>query len=305
MTEDYLSLVTSKHRDKPLFAAVITALTASFSEGQAFAASIPDAFSVDNAVGVQLDVVGELVGVPRDIIIPVDNTFFSWGVAGKGWGDGTWRGPFDESYGQVQLDDTTYRRLIKARILANKWDGTIEQAKAIIQAFFGIVETIIYVNENAPPEPYTQLFSWGIAGKGWGAGTWSAPRLDEGFNLTYNSASRVFIEDRAQARPYETRFCWGTPGKGWGEANWEPNTESDTPTALGFTISISGVTPRMIEMQVLASGALGLKPAGIPVNYRITSVPDAPIFGFGANNEFIGGWGRGAWGLPIDTALNA
>lgn len=61
---------------------------------------IPNAFDIDNAVGMQLDVLGEIVGRGRELA-------------------------FQPSEGEPVLDDTNYRIALKAKIAQNQWDGTI------------------------------------------------------------------------------------------------------------------------------------------------------------------------------------
>lgn len=43
-----------------------------------------------------------------------------------GWGDGYWKGNFDPTNGVSEVDDATYRMLIRAKIAANFWDGSLE-----------------------------------------------------------------------------------------------------------------------------------------------------------------------------------
>ncbi|MFX6149299.1 DUF2612 domain-containing protein, partial [Acinetobacter baumannii] len=46
------------------------------------------------------------------------------------------KGPFDPDTGLTTLDDDTYRLLIKAKIGANHWDGTLEGSAAILNSIF-------------------------------------------------------------------------------------------------------------------------------------------------------------------------
>lgn len=126
---DYTDLITSEHNDKPNFSAVVSALTSSFSDLIQFYSTVTELYDIDNAVGKQLDVVGEWVGRSRRIATPLTGVYFSWDdTVLTGWNSGIWKGPFDPSSGLTNLPDDSYRLLLKAKIAANQWDGSINAA---------------------------------------------------------------------------------------------------------------------------------------------------------------------------------
>ena len=133
---DYLALVPPEHASDARFMAELKLLLQPIVDQQAFLASLPDAFDLDTAIGVQLDAVGAWAGVSREIPVPVLNPWFSWDTANKGWGQGYWKGPYEGS-ALSALDDDTFRRLIRAKILANNSDGTVSSLQAIVTAYFG------------------------------------------------------------------------------------------------------------------------------------------------------------------------
>ncbi|AOI57444.1 hypothetical protein WI26_07410 [Burkholderia diffusa] len=134
---DYAALVTSEHRDKPRFMATVGALVQPLVDQINVLVSMPAKFDLDNAVGVQLDDVGLWVGVSRKIRTPLTGIYFSFDIAGLGFDHGTWKGPFDPDTGLTVLDDETYRLVIRAKIGANHWDGTLESSAAILNSIFG------------------------------------------------------------------------------------------------------------------------------------------------------------------------
>ncbi|AOI98090.1 hypothetical protein WS66_20775 [Burkholderia sp. LA-2-3-30-S1-D2] len=134
---DYTSLITSEHRDLPRFAAVLGALVQPLVDQMNVLQSMPGKFDLDDAVGVQLDDVGLWVGVSRKIRTPLTGIYFSFDVAGLGFDQGIWKGPFDPDTGLTVLDDDTYRLVIRAKIGANHWDGTLESSAAILNSIFG------------------------------------------------------------------------------------------------------------------------------------------------------------------------
>lgn len=133
---DYTELITSEHADKAKFMQMVTYMAQVFTDIQNTTISIPSLFDLDSAVGVQLDVIGLWVGLSRYVGAPISGIYFSFNTADVGWNQGNWKGPFDPTEGLVQLDDETYRLMLKSKIGANSWDGTLEQYQEIMQLIF-------------------------------------------------------------------------------------------------------------------------------------------------------------------------
>lgn len=132
---DYTSLVTSEHQSAPKFMAMVAAVAQCFVDQINVVQSIPAAFDLDQAVGVQLDAVGLWAGITRQVKTPL-NVYFSLDTANLGFDQGSWQGPFDPSAGLVSLDDDTFRTLIRAKIAANHWDGTLAGSAAVLAILF-------------------------------------------------------------------------------------------------------------------------------------------------------------------------
>lgn len=146
--DDYTSLITSEHNDKPLFMAVVVALCQGLVDVGNRNIGLPDDFDLDGAVGVQLDAVGLWVGISRVLPIPITGVYFSWDdTTLTGWESGIWQGPFDPSSGLTSLPDDQYRLLLRAKIAANHWDGSLQAAEAIWNFLFGGSPEII-VQDN-------------------------------------------------------------------------------------------------------------------------------------------------------------
>jgi hypothetical protein len=144
----YLDRVTSQHRQRPKFAAVVDAVTRPAVELQALLETIRRAFDLDDAVGVQLDRVGEWVGRTRYLSTPLEGVYFAWDTEGVGWGEGSWQGLYDPDTGLVALPDDTYRLLLKGKVAANGWDGTRDGAYQIWEAAFADSGLIILIQDN-------------------------------------------------------------------------------------------------------------------------------------------------------------
>jgi len=133
---DYTALITSEHNQQPNFMATVEALVMGFVDGINVLNALPDDFSLDLAVGVQLDQVGLWVGFSRNVPIPLPPNLFQLDVVGSGFDEGTWQGPGNPLSGLVVLDDDTYRTMLRIKIGANSWDGSLAQMQAILAAVF-------------------------------------------------------------------------------------------------------------------------------------------------------------------------
>jgi hypothetical protein len=147
--EDYLNLITSEHRGKEKFEATVVAGVSPFSKLQEVMLGLSADFDIDSAVGVQLDAVGAWIGRSRRIDTPLVGVYFAWDdLASDGWESGIWKGPFDPDSGLVDLPDDSYRVLLKAKIAANSWDGTIPGAYAIWATVFTNSQLVIQDNQD-------------------------------------------------------------------------------------------------------------------------------------------------------------
>jgi len=126
--DPYLNLITSEHYNKPKFMSWLSAVLQKIDDATNAANSIPSAFDVNNAVGVQLDTTGELIGRTRFL-------------------------PFQLTDGSSPvLDDANYRIALKAKIAQNQWDGTIPQIYETWDQLFPGAQLIIKDNQDMTME---------------------------------------------------------------------------------------------------------------------------------------------------------
>lgn len=143
----YLSLVTSEYDQQPNFMAMLLAVFQPISDNIAVMQSLPAAFDVDAAIGSQLDIVGQWVGVGRSISVPLTGVYFSLDTAGLGFDEGTWFDPFNPTDGSVTLTDDSFRTLIRARIARNAWDGSVPGAYDVWNTAFAGTGTGILIQD--------------------------------------------------------------------------------------------------------------------------------------------------------------
>lgn len=166
---DYTALITTEHAGKPKFAAMAAAVAQCFADQINLLQSIPAAFDLDTAIGVQLDAVGLWAGIRRQVRTPL-NVYFSFDTAGLGFDQGNWQGPFDPSTGLTSLDDETFRTLIRAKIAANSWDGTVPSAASAYANLFGAnggtpTPTSVTAQQFATGDGSTKSFQLTIGGQ--------------------------------------------------------------------------------------------------------------------------------------------
>lgn len=109
LTLNYLNLITSEHRTRVKYMAMLEAIFEMFVECGNQMENISSYMDIDTAVGDQLTLIGKWLGQSRDVSIQTNGEL-----------------------GVIE-DDETFRFLLKAKILRNSWDGTIEQVISIFE----------------------------------------------------------------------------------------------------------------------------------------------------------------------------
>jgi hypothetical protein len=122
--QSYLDLITSQHKTKPNFNSWLASTLGAVYDGISATESINTAFDIDNAVGSQLDVIGDILGRSRHL-------------------------PFQPSNGSSPtLSDDNYRIALKAKVVQNGWDGTITSIYSIWYSLFSDITMNIVDNQN-------------------------------------------------------------------------------------------------------------------------------------------------------------
>jgi hypothetical protein len=133
---DYTNLITSEHSTKPKYMAMVGAVAQCFVDQQNALNAMPAAFDLDQAIGPQLDAVGQWIGLTRNIKVPIGNVYFSWDTTNVGWDQGVWKRAGDPDVGISSLDDPSYRLLLRAKIGANHWNGSMRDSVPILAGIF-------------------------------------------------------------------------------------------------------------------------------------------------------------------------
>jgi hypothetical protein len=258
--EAYASKITPWQANpiKARFIATVRANIQPYADSQAVISTFSMLFDLDYAEGAQLDVVGQWVGRSRLVPVPLPNTFFTFGDPNLGFGSGYWKSPLDSSEGLSVLPDDLYRPLLRAKIIANSWDGTSDGILAILRAYFTDEANLIIVDDAAPALSPIKFFTFGDPDRGFGSGVWKGP-------------------------------------------------VSNAPSSLGYGLKVgfAGKIPSKLDLSILGAGLFPIKAMGSSLKIFVTTVDQAPLFGFGPETNGIAGFGRGSWGADPKTIADS
>ncbi len=155
----YKRLITSEYRRSPKFVAVVAKLAGYGLDLDSSADNMVAAFDIDHATTAQLDILGTIVGMSRqlsfepsveatsEVICPtpeelaagaeyqIINTPEPQSISSVNFLSGF--APEDMGEDQPLIDDGLFRLLIKARIIQNAWKGTITELYELWEAVMG------------------------------------------------------------------------------------------------------------------------------------------------------------------------
>lgn len=140
------SRVATQYTESQKFLAYIRALLDSSAELEAVLQKVAEQSDIDLAEGVNLDVIGEIVGISRIIPASVQLAFFGFqdNAAALNFGEEGAQGVGGRFYDEGEpylatsvLNDPEYRMLIRAKIVKNHAVGTNEDVIAGLAYLFG------------------------------------------------------------------------------------------------------------------------------------------------------------------------
>ena len=145
------SRVVTQYLDSAKFLAVINALMAWANETEQTLQDVALQSSIDLAEGVNLDVIGDIIGFSRVVDNALPLPFFGFfGQPGVlTFGEETdpsigarFREELEPATGSTTLTDAEYRPLIRAKILKNVSTATVESLIANAKSLLGVATTI-------------------------------------------------------------------------------------------------------------------------------------------------------------------
>lgn len=145
---DYIDYITPTHLTADKFVQHINLITRSFIDVATQSGQLNALFSIDYGNGPQLDAVGEWIGLARYIKTPITGAYFALDTQDVGFDQGSWKRRFDADSGFTELDDDTYRSILRAKIRANHWDGTCAMLADIYQGVIPDESIKIFFTDN-------------------------------------------------------------------------------------------------------------------------------------------------------------
>lgn len=321
-TDFYISLLTSEHRDKPQFTAVVQALTQALADGVNLGLSLIDKFDLDQANGAQLDAIGLWVGMLRSVKTPLTGVYFTWDTPQPA------SAPTLGSSAGGALAAATYYVAITYVFAAGESLGSAEASHAVAANNLLTVQAPanaptqatgfnVYVSTSAGNETkqnsgviplgstWTEPTSGLIAGAalpassvgsslGWEKGSWQGPfDPTTGLINVDNSTYRTLIKAKIAANSWDGTF--GSLGTLW-DYIFGPGviTVQDNMDMTMVLIYDSLALPAVMT-NLLTSGGFPLKPMGVKLNY--TGESGAPLFSWNLSTPKFQGWtGESVWG---------
>jgi hypothetical protein len=283
--EEFLALITSEHNQRPRYMETVALSTAPGVDAINLANSLIGLFDLDTAIGEQLDFLGQWVGVTRWITAPL-NVWFAFDEPNLGFDQGKWQTPFELANQILRLDDEHYRILLRARIVSNYWDGTIAGAYEAWNLLFAGTGYQILIQDGQ--RRVASIFGFdGPPYGGFDNSLWYAdqPILDIYFSL-----------DRPARLGFDAGYWLGPPGSA------QTMPVAHTHGTMHIIQALLGPPLDAVVQALFAGGYLGLKSAGVTVDYMIQWQPPTPpqieppsgvglpLFGFDVGPDAAGYW---------------
>jgi hypothetical protein len=158
-TEVARSRYTGLFKDDKVFDAIVSTCTQALELYQTEYLEIFDSLlNIDKSSGKQIDLIGGIVGQDRVLANFISTPYFgfqdaplaqSFGTVSNPAIGGEWRSITNPQQGSNrQLTDEEYRTIIKARILRNVSDGTLNSLLSIINTIDGTTTASVVMNNT-------------------------------------------------------------------------------------------------------------------------------------------------------------
>jgi hypothetical protein len=149
--------VTEQFKEKPVVDSFVQLVANEAQEILSVFEQLMTERSIETAKGKQLDIIGDIVGQPRDLFDSVIYYFFgfqgasgalSYGTTGSNTVGGRYKDINEDLRGSRLLNDVEYAALIKIKILKNNTTGVIDDFIEIVKLLYA-VEEITYTETAA------------------------------------------------------------------------------------------------------------------------------------------------------------
>lgn len=125
--KEYEDLLIVQYSGKPKASATVSEIVRRFKNNFDAMAQFDEAFDLDLAVGAQLDIIGKIVGISRNIEGVIPKIFFGFddNVNARGFSLAPFYTLDQQKYTDTQLSDSDYRFFIRIKIAKNHAKATM------------------------------------------------------------------------------------------------------------------------------------------------------------------------------------
>lgn len=125
--KEYENLLIVQYSDKPKASETISSIVKRFKNNFDLLEQMEDAFDLDNAIGKQLDIIGKIVGISRNVEGVIPKIFFGFdgNVNARGFDSAAFYTLDQQQYTDTQLSDSDYRFFIRMKIAKNHVKATM------------------------------------------------------------------------------------------------------------------------------------------------------------------------------------
>lgn len=125
--KEYEDLLIVQYSGKPKASATVSEIVRRFKNNSDAMAQFEEAFDLDLAVGTQLDIIGKIVGISRNIEGVIPKIFFGFddNVNARGFSLAPFYTLDQQKYTDTQLSDSDYRFFIRIKIAKNHAKATM------------------------------------------------------------------------------------------------------------------------------------------------------------------------------------
>lgn len=145
--DDYLRLVTSQHNKREKFIATVRSTIEPLIDCLNCLDELNEKYEIDRASGDQLQTIADWVGAENAISNGIAIEFFgfadqeaaaTFGETDDSTAGGYWRESGVNSYRALQMTNEQFKQVVKAKILLNQSDCSLNSAKTIISLITNI-----------------------------------------------------------------------------------------------------------------------------------------------------------------------
>lgn len=202
-------------QNRLVLCAFLEALSSEVQEAYDIVLEVLRARTLARAFGVNLDILGDIVGQQRILRNAADIPYFQWDTQERGWDQGPWWSTGADLTGNLPATDSQFRNLIVAKVFRNHVRyGSIPELVVFIKLLFDLDVTIRTVGpmeiDIVVPSTATESQTLSIQEVA------DDQEVDRRYFLPLPATCRI---NQVISAPDES-FTWDRSGRGWDQGAW-------------------------------------------------------------------------------------